>query len=1104
MKKKRSSLSRYALLALALTGSFSLALAGGLEAWRTEQFGANASTPSIAGNDADPDFDGFRNLMEYAVGSDPNRPSMAGFPETKTEMIGGSEYLTLTYQKLRVDILYGVEISGNLVNWTGIADSPAGTQGGYDLYKASVATGADSKNFLRLNVAYVPPPATPSQLTVTTVSTSRIDLAWTDNSNNETGFKIERKTGAGGNWTQIASLAANAAEYQDTGLTAGVSYYYRVTALGTGNNNSTATGESGATTLPNAPAAPSSLAAVTSGTQITLTWSRNSTNESGFDIERKTGAGGTYAQVGTVGTGITTFQDAGLSFVTTYYYRVKATNAGGDSAASNEVNATTTDEVILDNTDLNGVTITGSWTTSTAIAGYYKSNYLTSPAGSASSVTFTPNLPAAGQYQVFARWTTSTDRATNAPFAVVDVDGTHTVREYLRNNNGQWISLGLYNFTAGPGGSVRLSASTADGIVIADAVKFVKLHENSLATLSSANRLDYLLGAPASDPSIAPPTHTLTPAKDPRLEVKTDGSTVTSGQISPKVRPYQVGSLTSFRGDYWSDGGCVSYVPDTVNDPGLAATSMFAHYNGCFATSPRLEPYFSPANPDPVVRRSNVLSANGGVTPYLPIAIARPIAQTSNGAIVLFENGLMVPESTQTGTAIAAPIKFPANKKVLNVAVTSGNELALVTCHDTDRNVGQLAVVMIEAKHIAVHTLHQMGLYNQGSYSEFKLLGYVDLPVKWPTSIAAASNGFWGGPSATANLNLGQIPIEKNSTLRCQATEDIAAGSQVNIYYDSGYKMRNVTLTNTSRGTVSVAVATGTSASVVVNDTMRQSTFNNLTTGAWNSAIPNGGYAVVASTAENKAVFVNLAPLLLHIRSTWLTTPAGFDATVTARTAGTWPQTFDQNPATRPVIDSTFNVTAPTAVLAGHSRVQSGNNDKLKAYVAQRDGTLIIYDASHLIQRTSPPAAITELGRFFVGRNPTDMTFTRHNTGTGNAIFPSGKGAGGFHSAFYVTCRGERKVQQVITYLGKAAIQDTIWDSRLLDPVSCIVSERGYIVNVCDHEGKQLVAFRRGSLTDSNRTPAVTYPPADADGMECSGTLSLPGKPLKVTSTNVN
>ena len=47
-----------------------------------------------------------------------------------------------------------------------------------------------------------PPPAAPSGLSATAVSSSQINLSWTDNSSDETGFKLERKTGAGGTWSR--------------------------------------------------------------------------------------------------------------------------------------------------------------------------------------------------------------------------------------------------------------------------------------------------------------------------------------------------------------------------------------------------------------------------------------------------------------------------------------------------------------------------------------------------------------------------------------------------------------------------------------------------------------------------------------------------------------------------------------------------------------------------------------------------------------------------------------------------------------------------------------------------------------------------------------
>jgi len=70
--------------------------------------------------------------------------------------------------------------------------------------------------------------------------------------------------------------------------------------------------------------------------QLTLNWVDNSGGVANFIVERKTGTAGTYARIATTGTGITTHTDTAVVAGTTYCYRVKASNALGESGYSNE------------------------------------------------------------------------------------------------------------------------------------------------------------------------------------------------------------------------------------------------------------------------------------------------------------------------------------------------------------------------------------------------------------------------------------------------------------------------------------------------------------------------------------------------------------------------------------------------------------------------------------------------------------------------------------------------------------------------------------------------------------------------------------------------
>ena len=88
-----------------------------------------------------------------------------------------------------------------------------------------------------ISITVTAPPLAPSNLTAQAYSGSQITLRWTDNSNNETGFKIERKTGSKGTWAQIALVGSNVRTYSNTSLSKTTLYYYRLRAYnGAGNS----------------------------------------------------------------------------------------------------------------------------------------------------------------------------------------------------------------------------------------------------------------------------------------------------------------------------------------------------------------------------------------------------------------------------------------------------------------------------------------------------------------------------------------------------------------------------------------------------------------------------------------------------------------------------------------------------------------------------------------------------------------------------------------------------------------------------------------------------------------------------------------------------
>ena len=182
-------------------------------------------------------------------------------------------------------------------------------------------------------------PMKPSELTASAMY-NQINLLWTDNSPDEEGFILERKTGVD-RYEEVARIGQDSEFYLDTGLKERMTYYYRIKAFNS-SGESDFSNEAFATTEnepsnPSAPAAPSNLIArVISETEVELRWKNNATNAQGIRIERKL-PGHDYDPVGEVIGDLAFFSDKKLSPKSVYYYRVYAFNSKGLSDYSNEI-----------------------------------------------------------------------------------------------------------------------------------------------------------------------------------------------------------------------------------------------------------------------------------------------------------------------------------------------------------------------------------------------------------------------------------------------------------------------------------------------------------------------------------------------------------------------------------------------------------------------------------------------------------------------------------------------------------------------------------------------------------------------------------------------
>lgn len=517
--------------------------------------------------------------------------------------------------------------------------------------------------------------------------------------------------------------------------------------------------------------------------------------------------------------------------------------------------------------------------------------------------------------------------------------------------------------------------------------------------------------------------------------------------------------------DWFAMSGQLAYVPDNAGDPGMALANNGSVY--CDASSKPVFDYRVSSAPDysnpwqkptdPAIAQTAWKTLSGGTAPSVPVAVARSRYMTSVAGVAIFANGLIGvtstgndPNTVELGNFPA--IRLPAGKVPTAIALTLNHEFALVTIWDTINRKGQMAVIALEGNPPGVqsgsHFLGKISWWGQPNWpavKAIKLLGYIDLPVAAPTSIEAT----------------GDISVETGRNYGDNLNMNLADQTQRDDWYGNRARLRR-------------------------------------------SA--HSGYAVIASRAEGKAIFVDLQPLFQYYRSMYFTTAAKYQATTNVGTADNqWPYTFSNTSEQLPKVAFTLNVPRPTSVAAGFARgheqpwsqwdstlnenVWDDGNFSRTAYIATEAGDMRVYNVGNLnsADLNKPTPTLTRTVR--VGNNPIAISYGSQ------AWFAN-------PNNLYVLARGDKGLVQLRS---NGDVVKSVTDSRMIDPVNIDITYNwrggcgGYAsLAVLDYAGKQVHTYIPGRRLASDANGGGEDP-----RWLFGNSTKVPGKPYFFSTAEV-